>query len=104
MNQDVYAAVMVRAGGRCECCWRFEDLQLDHFFGRAKAAESVENCWALCARCHQRKTDNHPRADLWLSAFIAHCIRNNYAEAQALAETKRATLDAKNLPHLKERP
>jgi hypothetical protein len=70
-----------RARGKCECGGEFFDgcelagAEVDHFFGRAKAEESAENCWLLSPECHRQKTDNKPEAGYWLRRFMAHCNR-----------------------------
>jgi hypothetical protein len=65
-------------------------LELDHFFGRGKAKQSAENCWALCRKCHHYKTENRPSAARWLEDFLQHCLRYGYA---AEAERARARLE-----------
>ncbi len=69
-----------RAGGVCECgCAKRIDEQrdhLDHFFGRAKAPETVENCWALSVECDQARTLNQPDAATWLRKFLRHACRH----------------------------
>lgn len=90
----IRAAVMERAGNRCECgCgtpfvgdnWRSyaNEAELDHFFGRVRVKQSVASTWALTRACHIRKTKNSPSAAVWLGAFIRHCLRYGYtAEAK----------------------
>lgn len=87
-RQDVRGEVMKRASGCCEHCGAsetdFSPLELDHFFGRARA-ESVETCWALCRACHRRKTDNTPSAASWLQAFVTHAGLRGFADARSMA-------------------
>lgn len=85
-RQDVRAAVMERAGLRCECCGDggtiFNPLTLEHMFGRVRVPETVENCWALCLACHHRKTDNIPSAVFWFEAFAKKAeARGDHAAA-----------------------
>lgn len=93
MNKTVRAAVFARAANRCECgCGRHiseETGHLDHFFGRAKAQESVESCWALSVECDARKTGNAPNATYWLVSFALHALKHGFiAEAnRALGKT-----------------
>lgn len=85
-------AVMSRANGYCEVC-RIHSacpLELDHFFGRARA-ESVDTCWAVCRWCHHKKTNNSPSAQHWLRAFIEWSGRYGFHESAAKAQ---ARLDA----------
>jgi len=75
-------AVMARSRGRCECgcgqvLGQFGDGQLDHFWGRAKAPQSTQNCWMLAETCHRLKTLNKPSAESWLRDFIRHCERHS---------------------------
>lgn len=87
-TKAIRAAVMERAGGRCEHCgWAFQPFnpgELDHFFGRARA-ESVETCWALCRDCHREKTQNDPSAVHWLESFaeLAEGLGYTYSAARA---------------------
>ena len=53
---------------------------LDHFWGRAKVKESLENCWILCAWCDHDKTTNHPSNTDWCDRFRKHCITHQYTE------------------------
>jgi hypothetical protein len=76
MNKQVRADVFERAAGKCEAgsCDRTPE-ELDHFFGRAKADETVENCWAICREHHREKTDNFPSRAYWLARFGLHSKR-----------------------------
>lgn len=99
MTSILYAAIVARANGRCECCGDpVPPGELDHFFGRAKVQESIENCWLLTPACHYAKTRNHPSARAWLRKFLAHAERHGYLEAQIRAESKDAWLKAKGMP------
>ncbi len=85
-TSDIRAAVFERAGGKCECgcggvAFTPYDLgELDHFWGRSKERQSVENCWALCRLHHQAKTRGYPGRTDWLCAFITHAKRHGYHE------------------------
>ena len=82
--REIRIAVMKRAQGQCEapdCHNRTLDLSLDHFMGgsgRRRQMESVENCWALCAKCDAARTANYPNAATWNSLFRVHCKRHGY--------------------------
>lgn len=93
-------AVMRRADGKCECgcggdTMGLGPLELDHFWGRGKEPQTVENCWALSRWHHRLKTENkYPGREGWLRAFAAHCDRHGYAAEAAKA---RARLESLNL-------
>lgn len=93
------AAIFARARGRCEAgCGRFitpESGHMDHFFGRAKQPESVENCWALCLACDEAKTVNSPNARTWLLAFMRFADRYGYGLEYERAQVKLLALRAK---------
>lgn len=86
--------LMQRAKFRCECggpdfkgCDRPAEA-MDHFFGRARAPESLETCWMLSTQCHVAKTDGRSRADAgtggaaeWCYRFMEHCARYDYRES-----------------------
>ncbi len=83
-TKSVRAIVFARAGGKCECgCGQalkaFDPGDLDHFWGRGKAPQSVENCWLLTRQCHRQKTDWYPCRQDWLLAFARHCDKHAYA-------------------------
>jgi len=40
--------------------------------------ESVETCWALCAKDHAARTCNIPSASHWNALFRAHCKKYGY--------------------------
>lgn len=89
MNDEVRAAVLARAKGRCEFDLKpLNAGEVDHMWGRAKAAESVENCWLLCVDHHREKTDNLPSRVAWLEAFSDHCRRHGYGVEGLKAEAK----------------
>jgi 5-methylcytosine-specific restriction endonuclease McrA len=79
----IRAVVVDRARGRCEACSFLPLLgllEMDHFFGRGRTAQSVANCWLLCRMCHRAKTDNRPDAAFWLRRFIWHCHNHGYSD------------------------
>lgn len=81
MDKQVRNDVFARAIGFCESpiCGRSistESGHLDHFFGRAKAEETIENCWALCVTCDNAKTGSKPDAMHWLRLFVRHLARH----------------------------
>lgn len=98
MNRKVRAAVVLRSQGFCEACFRFcgDEGHLDHAFGRAKAEETVENCWYLCGPstdrpgCDDDKTNNRPSARVWLERFGLHASLHGYADAAKRAQDKLA--------------
>ena len=101
-TKSIRLAVFERAGGYCECgvCRKtitFETGHLDHAFGRAKAAESVSNCWALAIACDELKTSNKPSRVYWLRLFRDHCRRHRYAAEFERAQSAIAWLKAKGL-------
>lgn len=86
----IYEQVAKRAGGKCECGCEGEaapsfataQIQMDHFWGRGKTRQTVENCWMLSAFHHDLKSRNVPDAEAWLEAFRNHCRKHGYlAEA-----------------------
>jgi 5-methylcytosine-specific restriction endonuclease McrA len=94
-TDEIRRQVLERAGGKCESCLGFWQatmfgLELDHFFGRGKAKQSAESCWALCRKCHHYKAENRPSAARWLEDFLQHCLRYGYATE---AERARARLE-----------
>ena len=88
MNLEVREAVIRRALWKCECgCGRaIPPGEVDHFFGRAKADETVATCWVLTPRCHFEKTNNHPTAGEWLNRFVRHADRHGYTDARNRAQ------------------
>lgn len=84
-TKRIRSAVMERAQGCCENCAKWigrdgEDGHLDHFEGRKHSAQSVENCWGICPRCHSAKTLNDPSAVHWLLRFLVHCRRKGLVD------------------------
>lgn len=94
-TRGIYGEVEKRADGKCECgCTRslaFGGSELDHFFGRAKAKQSVANCWLLAKQCALDKTRNTPSAAYWFGRFISHATRYGYHDE---AERARDRLSA----------
>lgn len=90
MKPGLREAVLERAGGTCECgCGQpLFRAEIDHAFGRARAEESLETCWALTPRCHFAKTNNSPSAAHWLTRFEAHAEAHGYFAAAARARTR----------------
>ncbi len=100
MNKLIRAAVFERADGACECgCNRplLESGHLDHFWGRAKAKESIESCWALCLVCDDNKTNNRPTAIAWCDRFYLHAIKHGYHQQAQLAATRVSWLEARGV-------
>ena len=99
-TKRVRAEVAARAEGNCEACSAWVGLDgesghLDHFFGRAKAEESVSTCWLLCGACDTHKTLNKPTAVFWLVAFISHAEKHSYAAELEMAHAKLGVRHAK---------
>jgi hypothetical protein len=97
-TKKLRAAVFARAKGLCECgCRRAlgESGHLDHFFGRAKAAESLRTCWALALICDDAKTHNRPSAAHWCDRFYVHAVNHGFHEEAERASTKIMALIAK---------
>lgn len=92
VTEKVRAEVLARSRGCCEACAEpFTELQpfeMDHFFGRAKAAQKASNCWGLCRICHREKTHNRPNAAHWLSLFVRHCERHGYRAEKRRAQDR----------------
>lgn len=87
-TSTIRAAVM-RRDWRCNLCLRENlPLEFDHFFGRGKEPQSVENCWALCFDCHDDKTNNRPNAKAWLERFVNHCLEHGYMAAATKAQVR----------------
>lgn len=82
MNKQVRKDVVARAMWQCEAgCGTHvteETGHADHFFGRAKAAESVETVWFLCLRCDDAKTNNRPSALHWQTRYLIHAAQLGY--------------------------
>lgn len=89
MTPELYQQLITRAAGKCECCGRsLNAREVDHFFSRAKAEESMETCWVLHPDCHFAKTTNVPSSAQWLLRFIAHCGRHGYVQAATRAQAR----------------
>jgi hypothetical protein len=84
-----------REGGCCAVCCRpasaYLPLDPDHFWGVAKAPQSIENVWLLCRACHDRKTENKPDRAYWLQTFRLHARRYGYRREVAKVD---AVLDS----------
>lgn len=99
----IRAQVMARAGGRCECGCEHnvygEDesflfvATMDHFWGRGKTKQTVENCWCLAIRCHDQKTMNFPNAATWLCKFITHAQKHGYTSEASRARARLEALE-----------
>jgi hypothetical protein len=82
-RRRVYAAVMERDAGLCTAAGfggvRCSGVpEIDHQWGRGRAAESVENCRILCTRHHRMKTDGEPSRARWLLQFREHAEALGY--------------------------
>lgn len=101
MDKAIREAVFERANGDCECgCGDGvtpEFGRCDHFFGRAKVVEAIDNCWALTVKCDEAKTANRPSARYWLEKFIVHARKHGYDMEAVRAENKVAVLIQKGL-------
>lgn len=90
MKKSIAEAVLSRADGKCEGCrcalGHFDRApELDHFFGRARAADSEDTIWVLCRTCHHNKTNNKPDAERWFRWFLEHCARNSFRDSYECA-------------------
>lgn len=97
-TKKLRALVFARANGLCECgCERAlgDSGHLDHFFGRAKAPATVENCWALSLACDDAKTNNKPSAVMWCDRFYLHSILHGHHEAAERAAARAQSLATK---------
>lgn len=92
----IYDAADDRAAGRCEACGLLFETsdgpELDHFRGRGKAQQTIENCWLLHRTCHHQRTNNSPSAAYWLERFIIHADKHGYAAEAARARVRLATV------------
>ena len=102
MSADVYAALLARADGVCECgcCLRFDSSMegratLDHFHGRGKAEESAATCWLLRWDHHEAKTQNRPDALTWYVRFLIHSAKLGHWEQVERALARIFTLKAR---------
>lgn len=98
MNKQVRQAVVERSGGFCECCSRYigDEGHADHFFGRAKAVESVETVWLLCPPCDDDKTHNRPNAARWVERFMTFCALHGYVESVKRCQLRLEWIQARN--------
>jgi hypothetical protein len=85
MKADLAAALLARAGDRCECgCgipfgpFLSAERVMDHFAGRARIEDSLDSIWVLRRDCDALKTANKPSAAHWLRLWLAHCEKHNY--------------------------
>lgn len=95
--------IWLRSEGRCECGCRtritWNGFELDHFLGRARAAESPENCWALATDCHRAKhggVGGDPNRVRWLWLFFLHLQAHGFGLSPT-AERVGAELEAAEL-------
>ena len=97
LRNEVREAAMVRAGGHCEACdGPFLSLpEMDHFWGRAKAEETLETVWMLDRWCHIQKTRNFPSAREWLVRFVRHCEHHGYTAEAEKARKRLAFVEAR---------
>ncbi len=93
-------AVAERAHGKCECCGQFlvfangvSYSEMDHFWGRAKAVQSAQNCWMLCRDCHYLKTNNDPSAAHWLNKYLDHSITHGHSREASKAGSRLQALE-----------
>ena len=94
---EIRRAVFERANFRCEVytCVR-PASSMDHFFGRGKVPQSVENCWALCLNHDLAKTRNEPSSAEWLRLFIAHASTWDYVNEIARAGNRLNFVEARS--------
>ena len=101
MDKRVRQAVVERSEGFCECCsrWVGADGTLDHFWGRAKAPETVETCWFLCwDPCHFAKGQNDPSARVWVERFQVFSALHGHAEQVKKCQLRLEWISAKGTP------
>jgi 5-methylcytosine-specific restriction endonuclease McrA len=89
-----------RAAGRCECCQvRLADWdpgEMDHFWGKKNAPQSVRNCWLLSRTCHRLKGATDPDRIHWLLKFGTHADRYGFRSEVAKVEAEIAAVEAAN--------
>lgn len=106
---EVRAAIVVRSEGFCECgcgervcddrktpCYPEARGEMDHFWGRRKAPETVETCWFLRPGCHLAKTRNQPDAATWLRRFMGHCQRYAFITQLRKAQARLKFVETRN--------
>lgn len=107
-RSEVRAAVVARAGGRCERilgepghatgrCGA-PGVEMDHMHGRARE-ESIESCWLHCVLCARAKTENRPSRAYWLWNFGQHAMAHGYDEQVAKVVRLLAVEDAQHPEH-----
>jgi hypothetical protein len=99
-SAKIRRAVFERANGACECCgahvgFSGELGHWDHFWGRAKVAESLESTWGLCVSCDADKTHSRPSARWWIARFSEHCGAFGYHAECDRADNRLAVLAQK---------
>jgi hypothetical protein len=101
-RREVYAAVDKRSCGRCEvvgpvvaCANDAEEH--DHFWGRGKAPETVENVWHVCKFHHDNKSAWDPSRAIWIERFRRHCEIHRY-RAEAAKCDRALALEAAQHP------
>lgn len=89
-TQSIRAAVMARAGAKCELCRAtpHDPLEMHHAFGRVKVKQSERNTMILCRGCHRHLTLNHPSAAYWQEKQAQHFEHHGYFEEAALMRRK----------------
>lgn len=89
----------VRANGFCECGECEQRLkfvwELDHFWGRVRQPQKLENVWCLNPECHFKKTRNSPGAIAWCERFAEHATRHGYEGEVVSANNRIFSLKAK---------
>lgn len=98
-SKRLRGAVVDRAECRCESCgkWCGFDGHWDHFWGRAKVPESLENSWYLCISCDHHKTVNDPCNAWWVDTFRTHCLNHGYFDEAHRCEVRLDVLQQKGL-------
>lgn len=100
MTKELRQVVWERSEDRCECgCGRaitWTTFELDHYVGRARAAQTPENTWALATDCHRAKHAARPSREHWLNAFLVHLKAHGFGKS-ATAEKVRAELEGEEL-------
>jgi 5-methylcytosine-specific restriction endonuclease McrA len=100
-KRDAFAAirgaVVKRADGNCEACFRslseLDRGEADHFWGRVRTPTTCQNVWLLCFSCHREKTANKPSPDFWLASFEQHVSRYGYTAERLKARNRMTVLE-----------